>query len=433
MNILLDYFFPITAISPTPAASTAFLKQVCVVAKPKAGQEGNVGTIYTCTTMAQVSARTDNAEAQQLFNAGMAKVFLLLADDLDLATFLDGHESDFYTLLISSDFSDEDTISTQADGTVTITSYANLVSGTDDILAVGGVSFTAQTGAATLGEATFQAATSNEATATSLAAQINAHATAGALVSAAAVGAVVTLTAVDAGWDGNDIAVAYTDGDAAVGLTLAGLTGGKLSGGAGLFPGTFSGVIGVSSDDDAYLADQAAIDKRAAFHTASSNKAKNMFYAFGKLLSNSLNWTNQQYITMPFADDVDTLGEAEALFDDKISFVIDDAEFGERLALFCCGGKAITAPYIIRNLEIDMQSRALTYISGNQPAYSKTQAALLEDELQKVLQSYIDRQWIEVGTVEVKLEQENFVASTYINTSEPNAMWRVFGEIRQTL
>jgi len=124
----------------------------------------------------------------------------------------------------------------RATGTVTITSHANLVSGTDDALAVAGVSFVAQSGAATPGDATFQAATSNDATATSLAAQINAHATVSLKVKAVAVAAVVTLYSVVAGvggtGTGNDIAVAYTDNDTNVGLTLAGLSSGKLSGGS---------------------------------------------------------------------------------------------------------------------------------------------------------------------------------------------------------
>lgn len=309
MNILLDYFFPITAISPTPAASTAYLKQVCIIVAPKAAVPTGIATL--CTSMVAVAALTDNTEAQQLFDAGMSRVYVMPADDLDLADALVDYGSDFFTVLISSDFVDAD------------------------------------------------------------------------------------VTA----------------------MTL----------------GTFKGVVGVSSDSDVFLAVQSVIENRAAFHTTTGNKAKNMFYAFGKLLSNSLNWTNQQYITMPVADDVATLGDANALFDDKISFVINDSEFGKRLGLFAAGSKAIVAPYITRNLEIDLQSRALSYISGNQPGYTKTQAALLEDELQKVVTSFIDRQWIDAGTVEVKLEQENFVASGYINISEPKALWRIFGEIRQTL
>lgn len=310
MNILLDYFFPITAISPTPQASTAYLKQVLVVVKPL-DEEVITDEVTLCTSALQIAELTANTESTQLFNAGMSRVYVLPVNDLDLSNILVDYGSDFFTILISSDFNDTEV---------------------------------------------------------------------------------------------EDLNV-----------------------------GTFKGVIGVSSDDNTFLGTQSVIENRAAFHTTTGNKAKNMFFAFGKLLSNALNWTNQQYITMPFADDVATLGDANTLFDDKISFVISDTEFGKRLGLFAAGSKAIVAPYITRNLEIDLQSRALSYISGNQPGYTKTQAALLEDELQKVVAGYIERQWIDAGVVEIKLEQENFVASGYINISEPKALWRIFGEIRQTL
>lgn len=436
MKILLDYVFPITVITPTPAASTAFLKQVCVVAKPKSGQEGNVGTIYECTTMTQVGARTDNTNAQQLFNAGMSKVYILLADDLYLTEFLaDGAASDFYTLLISDDFDKDDMTDAQAQGVVTISSYANLVSGTDDALAVAGVTFTAQVGAATLGAGTFQAATDNATTAASLAAQINAHATTSALVVATVLSNAVTIKAKTAGADGNDIAVAYTDNDTNVGITLSGLTGGKLSGGAGISLGTFDGVVGVAESDEDFLEDQAVIENRVAFFYADANGAKNMMYAFGKLLSNASNWLNQQYVTMPVDDDVDTLGDANSLFDKKISFVISDDEFGIRLALFAVGGKAIVAPYILKNLRVDMQSAALSWISGNQPQYTLKEAALLETRLQEdvINQDYIQRNLISAGTVAITLVNDNFVATGEINVAEPKALWRVFSEMRQTL
>jgi hypothetical protein len=116
-----------------------------------------------------------------------------------------------------------------ATGNATITSYANLVSGTADTIVVGATTFTAQAGAVTLGGATFQAATSNNATAASLAAQINAHATAGALVSAKALGAVVYITTLLGGTSGNSIVLAYHDnGTSTVGATVSGatLTGG---------------------------------------------------------------------------------------------------------------------------------------------------------------------------------------------------------------
>lgn len=315
MNILLDYLFPISSIEPTPAASTAFLKQVCVLVDPVVSTAVS-GTLYEKTSKAAVVAMGISAgaiaEIDQLFDAGLSKVYIL---PLTALTGLDeaivGHESDFYTILVSSDFADAD---------------------------------------------------------------------------------VTAMT-----------------------------------------PGDFSGVIGASSTDDAFLAVQAAIENRSAWHTTSGNKAKNMFFAFGSMLSNALNWRNQQYITMPFADDVEDLGAAESLFEDKINFVISDDEFSNRLGLFVAGGKAIVAPYIKRNLQVDMQSTALSYISANQPGYTKVQAALLEDELQKVVDEYIDDQWIEDGVVEVELEEDNFVASGDINIAEPKALWRIFGEMRATL
>lgn len=111
-----------------------------------------------------------------------------------------------------------------ARGIATITSYANLVSGTDDSITVGATEFTAQAGAVTPGDATFQAATDNATTAASLAAQINAHAVAGALVKATVVGAVVTITAKLNTTAGDTIALAYTDNDSNIGATVSGAT-----------------------------------------------------------------------------------------------------------------------------------------------------------------------------------------------------------------
>lgn len=109
-----------------------------------------------------------------------------------------------------------------ARGDVTITNFANLVATTPDTLAVAGVTFAAQSGAATLGQATFRAATSNNATAASLAAQINAHATSGALVHATASNAVVHIRALSAGDGGEALTLVYTDNHSDIGLTVTG-------------------------------------------------------------------------------------------------------------------------------------------------------------------------------------------------------------------
>lgn len=138
----------------------------------------------------------------------------------------------------------------RASGNVTITSYANLVSGTDDVVTINGTAFTAQAGAATPGDATFQAATSNDATATSLAAQINAHATIGNVVRATVASAVVTLTAVSqVAATGNAITLTYTDNDTNVGATVSGAT---LSGGSN----TASDINYVTLGAKAYIDDE---------------------------------------------------------------------------------------------------------------------------------------------------------------------------------
>lgn len=125
----------------------------------------------------------------------------------------------------------------RASGIVTITTFANLLTTSADSISVAGQVFVAQSGAATPGTLFFQAATSNNATATSLAAQINSHATASTKVYAVANGAVVTIYSIVDGagstGTGNDIALSYTDnGGGNVGATVTGVSGGKLSGGS---------------------------------------------------------------------------------------------------------------------------------------------------------------------------------------------------------
>jgi len=427
-NLLLDYAFKVSSVTPTPAASTGFLKKMCVVVKPKDGGV-TTGVLTSCTTQTAIALLTNNVEAQQALNAGLSSVYILPMDDLNLATALEGHDTDFFTIAISSDFDDENE-DVEAEGTVTITSYANLVSTSGDTLKVGSVTFTAQSGAVTPGDATFRAATSNDATATSLAAQINAHADLDGVVTATALASVVTITAVDPGAAGNDLDLVYTDSSpTTVGLTRTVFAGGT----SALNVGTFGGVVGLYAQDADDAADYAAVENRVGFFSNSTNKAKNLIYALGKLLSNATNWKNQQYITMPLNDGIDELGEAEALFDDRVSFVMNDSDYGNRLGLLACGGKAIVAPYIKRNLEIDLQSKALQWISANQPQYTPTNATLLESQLETVIALYVTRGWITEGIVEISLLEDNFVASGEINISEPTALWRVFAEIQQTL
>lgn len=115
-------------------------------------------------------------------------------------------------------------------GTVTITNIANLIAGIDDTITIGGTAFTATDGAVTPGAATFDARTSTTLAAASLAAQINAHATASTKVYAVAAAAIVTLYAVVEGaGSGHNVTTTYEQLGTDIGATVqqAALAGGS--------------------------------------------------------------------------------------------------------------------------------------------------------------------------------------------------------------
>ncbi len=117
-----------------------------------------------------------------------------------------------------------------ATGTITITSYANLVTAGDDEITVGEVVFIAKASGAT-GNEQFNSAVSNGATRDNLLAKIQAHPDLiGVVTAAASSTAAILLTAVEDETAGNSVALTYSDeGTATVGATVTGsgtLTGG---------------------------------------------------------------------------------------------------------------------------------------------------------------------------------------------------------------
>ena len=412
-DLLLEYAFPIEVVEPIASPSAAYLNHVCVVAKPKSGQEGNVGTIYECLTMTEVAVRTDNTNAQQLFNAGMNKVFILLSDDLNLSAALES-ASGFFTVLVSDDFDKDDVVASQASLTKAEMTFTAVASGYDG----NDISIEFLTGGTAGSEVVVVSGTGTDkkisvtiestvSTASQIKAKLDASAAASALIATTVSGGGVAAQA------------AFAEDN--------------LEGGDGLTYGTFAGVIGVSSDDLDFLEDQAVITNRTAFFGNSTNKAKNMFFAFGKLLS-SRDWKNQQYIEMPFDDGIDTLAEAENLFENKISFVLSSDEYLNRLSLFTNNRKAIIAPYIFEWFKLSMQGWGVTYIALNQPKYTLREASLLQDYLQeKADQRFIASEIVEFVSVAISLVEDNFMANGDIVISEPKALWRVNAVIQQGL
>ncbi len=139
---------------------------------------------------------------------------------------------------VGSTISVDDAELVPSTGQVSITSYAILAG---DIISIGGVDFTAQTAAVVAGEATFRSITSNAATATSLAAQINAHAVASLLVEATANTADVDLEAVDAGFEGDSTTLVYTNTGTTVGASVSAAT--LLTGAAAAITSTATSLV----------------------------------------------------------------------------------------------------------------------------------------------------------------------------------------------
>lgn len=303
-DVLLEYVMKITALTPLPSASTAYLRKALVLVKPKAGVQD--GQITECLTKEEVLALTD-ATCWKMLEKGMSSIFVLPTSDLDVSDIISATKLKFFTVIVDGEFTDVSTLEV----------------------------------------------------------------------------------------------------------------------------GNFAGVKAWVTDDRTKASAFAKETKSTAFFGLADNKSINLYSAFGQFLSGS-QWKNQQYIEMEASDDVDTIGEAELLFEDKISFVLSSEEYGERLALFANNRQAIVAPYVFEEIQINLQSKALQYINLNQPAYTEKEASLLEDTLQGMLdEKYVNREIIEFAELSVTLENENFVATSRIEVAEPKALWRIDATLQQ--
>lgn len=194
--------------------------------------------------------------------------------------------------------------------------------------------------------------------------------------------------------------------------------------------GDFSGVVGCSFADRATAKTFTAQNNNVGFYDIANNASQNMYHAFGKLLSAN-SFKNQQYIEMPYTSNIITINQAELMFEDKVSFVLSSEEFGNRLALFASNKRAIVAPYVFEELTLKLQSKATQYISINEPNYTESEASLLEDSLQTVIDSYIEEGLLTSGKIVVELTDEQFVVKATINVPEPKALWRIRATMKQ--
>lgn len=196
--------------------------------------------------------------------------------------------------------------------------------------------------------------------------------------------------------------------------------------------GEFKGVVSYVSTDKDYINGLNLLNWNAGFYTKTVNGGVNMYRSFGKLLS-SFNWNNQQYIEMKEDDGINTLNEANVLFDAKVNFVLNSPRYGLRLALFSAGNKAIVAPYIYEEICNNIQGWGLQYINLNKPDYTVRDAKLMQEFIQNKLNTnYVNKGLVPSATCNIEVvDGSNFVATGGVVIGEPKALWRVETTVQQ--
>lgn len=155
----------------------------------------------------------------------------------------------------------------------------------------------------------------------------------------------------------------------------------------------------------------------------------NLYYALGSLLSlDTLD--NRQYIELPVTDNVVELGDAEDLFNKRISLSISDVDYGNRLSGFFVGSQPIIAPYLDKLLQLDLQAAGVTATNLYKPNMTPSAVAKVRDYLyQKVIMKYINPDIIPNITLSLEVNDEGWVAKGKIALSEIKTLWRYSIEI----
>lgn len=197
----------------------------------------------------------------------------------------------------------------------------------------------------------------------------------------------------------------------------------------------WNGVKSTAVDAETSDLTAAMSDKTCLFASAGDKANYNPLFAFGSLLSAAM-WRNQQYITSTVSDGaIDTLGQAELLFDERVSFYLEDEDYGFRLGFFGAGGKSITTPYITQEVELNMQYEMANWIAINQPFNTSIQRASLERIGNKILDGYVELGYLDpdaVNELKVNDSAEAFVVNGNLTLAPSVALWRVKVDAFQT-
>lgn len=192
---------------------------------------------------------------------------------------------------------------------------------------------------------------------------------------------------------------------------------------------TWGAVRAFSDIDKQTCVDHAKTSKTCAFFENEQTKsAYKMLFAFGSFLAATL-WRNQQYI--PSASEsgaVKTVGEAESLYDDRVSFFVTGDSSGTRLGFFVAGGLSITTPYVAKELELSMQYEMTNYLTVNQPFNVELSRASLARIGAKQIKVYLDAGLLdaaEENAISITKSTEVFEVNGALTTAPAIALWRL--------
>ncbi|MBD0785778.1 hypothetical protein HUO09_05455 [Vibrio sp. Y2-5] len=140
---------------------------------------------------------------------------------------------------------------------------------------------------------------------------------------------------------------------------------------------------------------------------------------FGRFLS-QVYWRNNQYYVLDSANPastVSTVGEADDLFNKRISFYLNGSD-GPTLGFFGNAGHAITKAYLNRLIRLETQEAITSYIQTNEPNDTAVQRVNIEEAAMAIISKYEHYPYFYLDS-----DKDN-----YINIVKSSDMYYVDGE-----
>ncbi len=178
----------------------------------------------------------------------------------------------------------------------------------------------------------------------------------------------------------------------------------------------FAGIKAYSTSDKTKAEELNQTD--TAFYDANGSYS-GCYEQFGRYLS-QVYWRNNQYYVLDSsnpASTVSTVGEADELFNKRISFYLNGSD-GPTLGFFGNAGNAITKAYLNRLIRLETQEAITSYIQTNEPNDTAVQRVNIEEAAMAVISKYEQYPYFYLDS-----EKNN-----YINIVKSSDMYYVDGE-----